>query len=403
MRLLTSHALRKDAALGMWLRVILAYLTLCRHLHGKRENSDDPANRQDCTLQARPGRLHSALLPSSTPARHPDSGEGGMDPLVTVITVAVLAVLCVGVLVIVVIVLVVRIRRWWRGRTSTRVTRRKKTVSNGVRVHLLSSTASTQNLECYRPRSLTPASPSSPSPPSPSPPPSLQPPSPSSHDYSEIPSNLDFSLHPSSHSLHLYEEIAKTELKREVVVVGECSDAEEDRTLYCHLEDATQSPSPPASLQQWYETEQDDPDSIRDNQQSSQDNSSQSQGSSLFTQDSCPNWILSPVTLADIQREEKRRRRVAPYRVSLILPLWEGPRDRGPLPRRPSLGCHVGSNSCNTLQMSGHYNHLQRLAGYDVLEEADMYATLEPFMRVEPMRPRSQSCDAQLYHHLRHF
>ena len=59
------------------------------------------------------------------------------------------------------------------------------------------------------------------------------------------------------------------------------------------------------------------------------------------------------------------------------------------------------TGSCQALDdsESSRYSHLQSL--YGSLEGREVYATLEPF-RLGAMRPRSHSCEAQLYHHLQH-
>ena len=73
--------------------------------------------------------------------------------------------------------------------------------------------------------------------------------------------------------------------------------------------------------------------SMEDSQQLSRGSSSPSQDSSVSIQDNNPEWIVSPVV--DLDKPRPQRRRVAPYRVSLILPHWEG-RSHPALPSLPS-------------------------------------------------------------------
>ena len=104
-----------------------------------------------------------------------------------------------------------------------------------------------------------------------------------------------------------------------------------------------------------------------------------SRDSCLSIQDDCPNWIFSPVIRSEIQTNKPHPlpRRVIPYRVSLILPQWEG---RGgphltPLHKGDN---NIFSNSCNALDDTGRYNHLQSMTGYGSLEGREVYSILEP-------------------------
>ena len=338
--------------------------------------------------------------------------------LVMSVLVTTLSVICICVLVIVVIVMIVRIQRgcqWRRDRTNNnQPTAEKKYSGSGVKVHLLSTTISTQQIECYRPRSLTPASPtltnspsthstpahnSSPSPPTvalttaPAHQPHISPTlstaqSASSHDYCEIETYPPRpAVQPSpSLKIHLYDEV-HDECMENGDVTGNY--VNEQVHQYSLLEDPSQNTN------------------HNEDDQDSWGSLSLSQDSCLSIQDDCPNWIFSPVIRSEIQTNKPHPlpRRVIPYRVSLILPQWEG---RGgphltPLHKGDN---NIFSNSCNALDDTGRYNHLQSMTGYGSLEGREVYSILEPFImssRNEPsMRPRSRSCDARLYNHLQH-
>ena len=324
--------------------------------------------------------------------------------------------LCVTVLVTVVIVLVVRVRRGLRRLRGTTPTGQKtrgggRAVENGATAHLLSVALANHNFEWCRPRSLTPTSIL----------PTSTPPSLTTREYSEITPLSPISTEELSRS-HLYEEVDSDDL----VMTG-ATEGGGDNTpqvhLYSLLEDPTHhtdhthntSPSPPIKLQSLtssggshvQDSPQRDPVSQRDTSPSSY------RGSSTSLQDTSPKWVLSPVVRCQGQ-PRRAPRRVVPYRVSLILPLWEdGIRTS---PAHPAGVPPLSSISCRGLNDSGRYNRLESVAyrvggvanglggvaGYGSLEGNGVYATLEPFLGAEPMRPRSRSCDARLYNHLRH-
>ena len=307
-------------------------------------------------------------------------------------------------------------RRWRGDREISHRGQKRRALGNGATAHLLSAAlSSTHNFEWYRPRSLSPSSPLSSSPPH-SPllhPLTNLPPSPSaSHDYTEVPP-----LPPSGAEArpHLYEEIDEDHMTG---AAEEETFADEvvQRTqvhLYSLLEDPTHCPdgsTPPSpatvkqqsltSSEQW---KTDNPEQILDNEGSTRDASISSLDSSISIQDSNLNWVFSPVCCRE-QPDRKPPRRVIPYRVSLILPHWEAG-ERGPAlphPRALAGQAPVNSTSCLGLEDYGRYNHLDGIvAGYGSLDDG-VYATLEPFLKAEPMRPRSRSCDARLYNHLQH-
>ena len=103
------------------------------------------------------------------------------------------------------------------------------------------------------------------------------------------------------------------------------------------------------------------------------------------------------------QHNHRLQRRVEPYRVSLILPLWEAGCRASFNPSLVAAGRSPLSSSCNALaEETGRYNRLQETEDYCSLEAEGLYATLEPFVKAEPMRARSHSCGARLYNHLQH-
>lgn len=287
---------------------------------------------------------------------------------------------------------------------------------NGVNVQLLSAALSNSNFEwTQRPLSHSPAS-STPdssihlcSPPRP--PSSL----PSTHEYSEIESLSPDSPAvrptppppPSSSHPHCYEDVDEEDVLK--------TDSEWRKTqqllhTYSQL-DGPSPPSPPPCKKPFYSHGSQPNDcSLLDIHNSIRDSLSLSQGSSYSLQDNKLNWIISPVTRPELLHSGQPRR-VIPYRVSLILPLWREDQDKPlplPPPPPPVLGHYSLSTSCIALTDSGRYNYLKETtAGYGSLEENSMYASLEPFTgsvdpMTEPKRPRSRSCGARLYNHLRH-
>ena len=353
-----------------------------------------------------------SFRPTSSPSPQPPGLHSPGGPILMVAALSVLSVLCVGVLVTVVVVIVVRVRRGlrrWRQTSQSPEKTRRRTSINGATIHLLSTALSNHNLEWCRPRSLSPAL-SSPH----SPPPSTLhctlpthlPPSPTStHDYSEIRTvspNPVATVDPTPSSLrpHQYEEVEEEDLMKSEPLVGS-GEWEDTRQvhLYSLLEDPTQlTNSFPPSLASKQHSLVSSCESHKNSLRKSQSQDA-SRCSSVSVQDSNPDWIFSPVARFNSSRRTPRR--VIPYRVSLILPLWEG-RDRGglPLPLPAQLaGRH--STSCQGLEESDRYNHLEGV-GYGSLELNGVYATLEPFVGAETMRPRSNSCDARLYNHLQH-
>ena len=335
-----------------------------------------------------------------------------------VAALSVLSVLCVGVLVTVVVVIVVRVRRGlrrWRQTSHTPEKTRRRTSGNGATAHLLSSALSNQNFEWCRPRSLSPSSPVLSSSPHSTLPstvhctlPTHLPPSPTStHNYSEIRSlspNQATVVRPtpSSPRPHFYEEVECDDLVKSETLVGSGEWAKTEQVS--RLEDPTEhSASSPPSLASNQHSLANSGGSQTRNPVSRESSPIMSQCSSVSVQDSNPDWVLSPVARF---HSAQAPRRVIPYRVSLILPLWEG-RERGgpalPLPTQLAGRHPAFSTSCQGLDESGRYNHLEGVTvGYGSLEENAVYATLEPFVGPETMRPRSHSCDACLYNHLQH-
>ena len=282
------------------------------------------------------------------------------------------------------------------------------------------TSVTTHHLEWCRPRSLT--TPSLP----PSPTPSSLPhnSSPLSHDYSEIasPSPEIFPVaYPPSRKPHVYDEIVDNitimsgaDRRRENVSGGVVERNEamrsRHRTLhqYSILEEPSQQnsiaacsrPSSSAMNQQLCgNVSQDGQNSMRQGPKSSWDSSSPSRGSSSSIQDNCPKRIFpQDGSSSEKQSQQRPPRHVEPYRVSLILPSWEGG-DRAPF--YPALAGRGKTSSYNALEVSGRYNHLLGVGDYSSLENG-VYATLEPFIKAEAMRPRSHSCDARLYNHLQY-
>ena len=303
------------------------------------------------------------------------------------------------------------LRRWRQTSHTPEYARgRGRIGGNGAAVHLLSAALSNHNFEWCRPRSLSPSSPTPSSPPhSPLPStlhttlPTHLPPSPTStHDYSEI-----NSLPPNSTLRpHHYEEVdeedfVKTENRVDSSELRQTSQVH----FYSVLENHTHNTSSPSLASNHHSLSGGGGDGVqRDEVERNQSRGSSpvSQCSSVSVQDSNPDWILSPVARLHPLRAP---RRVIPYRVSLILPLWEG-QERGsvlPLPAPLAGRQTTFSTSCQGLEESGHYNHLEGVGlGYGSLEESKVYATLEPFVGVESMRPRSRSCGGRLYNHLQH-
>ena len=407
-----------------WRVASLAWLALARQLHGMYSSLHSLCvcelflgfAGQNETVESSFPAGSLSHTPSSLPTR-PPAAEPPLVGLLTVVCVSVLSVLCVTVLVTVVIVLVVRVRRGLRRLRGTTPTGQKtrgggRAVENGATAHLLSVALANHNFEWCRPRSLTPTSTILPT----STPPSL-----TTREYSEITPLSPISTEEPLRS-HLYEEVDSDDL----VMTG-ATEGGGDNTpqvhLYSLLEDPAHhtdhthntSPSPPIKLQSLtssggshvQDSPQSDPVSQRDTSPSS------SRGSSTSLQDTSPKWVLSPVVRCQGQ-PRRAPRRVVPYRVSLILPLWEdGIRTS---PAYPAGVPPLSSISCRELNDSGRYNRLEGVAyrvvgvanglggvaGYGSLEGNGVYATLEPFLGAEPMRPRSRSCDARLYNHLRH-
>ena len=389
----------------------------------------------------------SPLRPSSTPPQSNDTSE--RDTGTPAVLVVVLSVLCVVVLVTVVLVLVVRLRRHWRKASNSTSSVETCVTGNGTSLSLLSSTLPTQHLEWCRPRSTSPAS---------FPPPSLLPPpsaalpqcpSPVSHDYSEIatPPEVPPTTRPSHQYdevttgpnplqkydevatdprlAHQYDEVAtgpRLAHQYDEVATGPNPLQKYDevatgpRLLHQYDEVAATSHSPPS--RQYDEVVTGRPshqydevaDCVPANQEScdshmtqshslpcssSHDSVASSHCSSLSIQDFAPNWIMSPACSELTQ--QKVYRRVEPYRVSLILPSWDDS-------CKATLAVKGRTSSCNDLDVSDRYNHLVGTDGYGSLEERGVhaYATLEPFLRLDPVRVRSYSCGGSLYNHLHH-
>ena len=355
-----------------------------------------------------------------------------------------------------------RWRRWRNKASSTNSYEEAKMVtraisSNSLSAHLLSTSGATQQFEWCRPRSISPASPFPPSlPPTPTPPP-VPPhnPSPISHDYSEIasptPDVFSVTYPPPPQRTHFYEEIVDSIVSERGLGCGSggganggsgdggsggganggsgdggsggganggsggMANGEERAHQYSILEDPTGGPEesmlpPLVSNQQSCDSSmsyQDGRTSIQelDGPQSSQGAGGSMSGTPNLNQEaSCAEWTFSPACRS--QHKQGPHRRVEPYRVSLILPSWEAG-SRAPFnPSLVAAGRSPISSSCNALvEETGRYNHLQQGEGdYGSLEVEGMYATLEPFVKAEPisMRPRSRSCGARLYNHLQH-
>ena len=354
----------------------------------------------------------SFRLESSPTAEAPGLPSPG-GPLLMVAALSVLSVLCVCVLVTVVVVIVVRVRRGlrrWRQTSHTPEKTRQRTSGNGATAHLLSSALSNQNFEWCRPRSLSPSSPvlsSSPRSTLHCTLPTHLPSSPTStHNYSEIRSlspNQATVVHPtpSSPRPHFYDEVECEDPVKSETLVGSGEWAKTEQVhLYSLLEDPTEHSPPSLASNQHSLANSGGPQT---HNPESRESSPMSRCSSVSVQDSNPDWVLSPVARF---RPSQPPRRVVPYRVSLILPLWEG-RERGgpalPLPAQLAGRHPTFTTSCQGLEESGRYNHLEGVTvGYGSLEENAVYATLEPFVGPDTMRLRSSSCDARLYNHLQH-
>lgn len=343
---------------------LLTVANVCvHHIVGQNDTEEVDGDHGGSHLPSLP-----PLRPSSTPPQ-PSHDNSERDSSTPAVLVVVLSVLCVIVLVTVVLVLVVRLRRHWRKASNSTSSDEAVVTGNGTSLSLLSSTLPPQHLEWCRPHSTSPASLPLPSLLPPPPVALPQCPSPVSHDYSEI-ATPPATIRP--RPSHQYDEVATSpKPSHQYDEVADCVPTNQE-SCDSHM---TQSHSLPHS--------------------SSQDGVASSHCSSLSIQDFAPNWIISPACSELTQ--QKVYRRVEPYRVSLILPSW----DDG---CRATLAVRGRTSSCNDLDVSDRYNHLVGTEGYGSLEERGVhaYATLEPFLRLEPVRLRSYSCGGSLYNHLHH-